>query len=193
MELQEVYRQIAECRACGLCRGRTNPVPGEGCTEHPLVMCIGEGPGEQEDLSGRPFVGPAGQLLDKMLACIGLDRTNTYIANVVKCRPPMNRQPEWEEMQACLPHLRAQVRILRPRILFCLGATAGKAIIDPNFRVTRQRGQWIERKGFYMMATYHPSALLRDKSGQYKREAYEDLKKLKAKIDELTQQEMSTE
>ncbi len=186
MDMSELNARIEACRACGLCRNRTRAVPGEGCLEHPLVLCIGEGPGEQEDLTGRPFVGPAGQLLDRMLASVGLSREQVFIANVVKCRPPGNRAPEPDEVRACLPFLREQTRLLRPRILFCLGATAGRAIIDPAFRVTRQRGLWVERKGFYLMGTYHPSALLRDRSGQYKREAYEDLKALRRKIDELS-------
>lgn len=185
MDLEELYGQIRACRRCGLCRGRNHAVPGEGLELAPKVMCIGEGPGQQEDLSGRPFVGPAGQLLDRMLASIGLNRQNTYIANVVKCRPPANRTPEAAEVQACLPFLRQQVRLIQPRILFCLGATAARAIIDPNFRVTKQRGLWVERKGFYLMGSYHPSALLRDESGQYKRQAWEDLKSLRAKLEEL--------
>lgn len=188
-QMDQLRAQVENCTRCGLCRGRTHAVLGEGCEDRPLVLCIGEGPGQQEDLQGRPFVGPAGQLLDKMLQSIGLSRQNTYIANVVKCRPPQNRVPEPEEIASCLPYLRAQVKLLRPKILFCLGSTAGRAIIDPAFRVTREHGMWVERKGFYLMASYHPSALLRDSSGQYKREAWQDLKSLRARIDEIKNSE----
>lgn len=181
---ENLENAIQGCNRCGLCERRRNAVPGEG-NKNAKIMCIGEGPGEQEDLQGRPFVGPAGQLLDKMLSSIGLQRQDVYIANVVKCRPPMNRTPQPDEINACLPYLRAQVKLVKPRILFCLGATAGKVIMDPGMRITRQRGQWMERKGFYMMASFHPSALLRDQSGQWKRQAYEDLLSLKKKLDEI--------
>ena len=170
------------CRRCVLGETRTNVVVGDGAKQAD-IMLIGEGPGEQEDLQGRAFVGPAGQLLDKMLACIGLDREKVYIANIVKCRPPHNRDPKPEEETACLPYLRAQVRLVQPKIIVCLGRIAAQVIIDPEFRITRQHGIWVERKGFWLTATYHPSALLRDPSK--KRDAYEDLKLLRAKIDEL--------
>ena len=118
-----------------------------------------------------------------MLACIGLDRGQVYIANVVKCRPPRNRDPLPEEQAACLPYLRAQVRLIRPQVIVCLGRVAAQAVIRPDFRITREHGQWVERKGYWLTATYHPSALLRDPSK--KRDAYEDLKKLKSKLKEL--------
>ena len=118
-----------------------------------------------------------------MLACIGLDRGQVYIANVVKCRPPRNRDPLPEEQAACLPYLRAQVRLIRPQVIVCLGRIAAQAVIRPDFRITREHGQWVERKGYWLTATYHPSALLRDPSK--KRDAYEDLKKLKSKLEEL--------
>ncbi|MDR3085830.1 MAG: uracil-DNA glycosylase [Christensenellaceae bacterium] len=175
---------VRGCRRCKLCHGRMNTVLGEGNREA-AILCIGEGPGQQEDLQGRPFVGPAGQLLDKMLGAIALTREDVYIANVVKCRPPMNRSPEPDEVESCLPFLRAQLRLIRPKILFCLGATAGRAVIGREFRVTRDRGKWVERKGFHMLGSFHPSALLRDQSGAWKRLAWEDLQSLRAKYDEL--------
>lgn len=179
---EQLEGACAACRRCGLCETRRNVVIGDGARES-RVLLIGEGPGEQEDLQGRAFVGPAGQLLDRMLACIGLDRGQVYIANVVKCRPPRNRDPLPEEQAACLPYLRAQVRLIRPQVIVCLGRIAAQTVIRPDFRITREHGQWVERKGYWLTATYHPSALLRDPSK--KRDAYEDLKKLKSKLEEL--------
>ena len=135
---------MRECDACRLCDERRNAVPGEGRRDAD-IMLIGEGPGEQEDLSGRPFVGPAGQLLDKMLNTIGLKREDVFICNVVKCRPPRNRTPERDEAEACLPYLRAQVALVRPRIIILLGATAARNAISPDIRITRDRGAWFER------------------------------------------------
>ena len=179
---EQLEGACAACRRCGLCETRRNVVIGDGARES-RILFIGEGPGEQEDLQGRAFVGPAGQLLDRMLACIGLDRGQVYIANVVKCRPPRNRDPLPEEQAACLPYLRAQVRLIRPQVIVCLGRIAAQAVIRPDFRITREHGQWVERKGYWLTATYHPSALLRDPSK--KRDAYEDLKKLRSKLEEL--------
>lgn len=179
---EQLEGACAACRRCGLCETRRNVVIGDGARESRILL-IGEGPGEQEDLQGRAFVGPAGQLLDRMLACIGLDRGQVYIANVVKCRPPRNRDPLPEEQAACLPYLRAQVRLIRPQVIVCLGRVAAQTVIRPDFRITREHGQWVERKGYWLTATYHPSALLRDPSK--KRDAYEDLKKLRSKLEEL--------
>lgn len=171
------------CSACPLADRRTNVVFGEGVLNAP-VMFVGEGPGEQEDLQGRPFVGPAGQLLDRMLAAIGLSRDkNAMICNIVKCRPPGNREPTVEESTQCLPFLRAQVDIVRPRIIVCLGAIAVRHILGPEARITRVRGQWTERKGFWITATYHPAALLRDASR--KGQAWSDLQAIHAKLVEL--------
>ena len=175
---------VGACEKCRLCQTRKHVVLGEG-DPHAALMFIGEGPGQQEDETGRPFVGPAGQLLDKMLAAIGHGREDVYIANVVKCRPPGNRVPLPEEAQACLPYLRAQFLLVRPRILVCLGSTAARSIIRPDIRITRERGQWTQRKGVWMLPTYHPSALLRDQTGGKKREAWADLKALRAKEIEL--------
>ena len=146
-------------------------------------MFVGEGPGQQEDLQGEPFVGPAGKLLDKMLASIGLDREKVYIANIVKCRPPGNRDPHDDEQEACMNYLRYQLMLVKPKIIVCLGRIAATAIIDKDFKITRQHGQWTERKGYWFIATYHPSALLRDESK--KRPAWEDLKLIRAKLDEI--------
>lgn len=181
----EALRQECEqCHACALAETRTNVVFGDGAVDAEILF-VGEGPGQNEDEQGIPFVGRAGQLLDDMLEMVGLDRTKVYIANVVKCRPPANRVPLPEEAQACLPYLRAQFLLVRPRILVCLGSTAARNIIQPDIRITRQRGQWTLRKGVWMLPTYHPSALLRDQTGEKKREAWEDLKALRAKEEEI--------
>lgn len=177
-----LQQQVQECQACVLNERRTHVVFGEG-NVNADIMFVGEGPGREEDVQGRPFVGPAGQLLDKMFAAIGLRRDDVYIANIVKCRPPQNRVPIDEEAQACLPYLRAQTGLVKPRIIVCLGATAAKYIYDPHARITKERGIWKEKKGVWILPTYHPAALLRDP--EKKREAWEDLQKLRAKRDEL--------
>ena len=173
----------ADCTRCGLCETRHNVVFGVG-KEDADIMFVGEGPGEQEDLKGQPFVGPAGKLLDDMLCIIDLSReTNCYIANIVKCRPPHNRDPLETEQEACIGWLRAQTRLLRPKIIVCLGRIAAMRIIDPNFRITRDHGQWYQRAGVEMMAMLHPSALLRDPSRRP--EAFGDLKSLQARAQAL--------
>ncbi len=182
---EELYERIGACERCGLRRGCTQTVPGEGDI-HARLMCIGEGPGAEEDRLGRPFVGASGQLLDKMLAAIDLHREQVYIANIVKCRPPQNRQPSPEEAEACLPYLRAQVALIRPRVILLLGATAARNTIGPEVRITRDRGRWVERKGVWMMPTYHPSALLRTPS--LKRDAWTDLQAVREKLRELEQE-----
>lgn len=178
--------QIYACKACGLSAGRTNVVPGEG-NLHARLMFIGEGPGAQEDLTGRPFVGAAGQLLDRMLAAIGLLREDVYIANVVKCRPPHNRVPTPDEAAACMPYLRAQVALVRPQVIVLLGATPAKAILGEDTRITRDRGKWVERKGVWIMPTFHPAALLRDESK--KRPAWEDFQAVRDKLKSLGAQD----
>ena len=170
------------CRKCRLWETRTNVVIGVG-NRNADIMFVGEGPGQQEDLQGEPFVGPAGKLLDKMLASIGLDREKVYIANIVKCRPPGNRDPHDDEQEACMNYLRYQLMLVKPKIIVCLGRIAATAIIDKDFKITRQHGQWTEKKGYWFIATYHPSALLRDESK--KRPAWEDLKLIRAKLDEI--------
>ena len=174
--------ECAACRGCALWETRHNLVFGVG-REDAEVMFIGEGPGEQEDLKGEPFVGPAGKLLDTMLEIIDLDRNKVYIANMVKCRPPRNRDPQIGEQDACSGWLRRQIALVDPKIIVCLGRIAAMGIIDPEFRITREHGQWLQRDGRLYMATYHPSALLRDPSRRP--ETFEDLRELRAKIRQI--------
>ena len=170
------------CQKCGLAETRHNVVFGEG-PRAAEVMFIGEGPGEQEDLTGRPFVGRAGQFLDDMLAMIDLKRDKVFIGNMVKCRPPQNRDPLNIEQDACIGYLRNQVALLRPKIIVCLGRIAAMKLIREDFKITREHGQWLEKAGVWMMAMYHPSALLRDP--RKRPETFEDLKILQAKIREI--------
>ena len=182
LDWDELEQVCQSCSRCGLCAGRTNPVFGVGCKEAD-VMFIGEGPGEQEDLQGIPFVGPARKLLDDMMSIIDLDRTNSYIANIVKCRPPHNRDPKDEEQDACIDYLRNQVALVKPKIIVCLGRIAAKRIINPDFRITREHGQWSQKNGIWVTAIYHPSALLRDVSKRP--ETFDDLLHIRDKIKEL--------
>ena len=154
-------RACRECTACQLCQRRTNVVFGVG-NRNADILFVGEGPGEQEDLQGEPFVGAAGKLLDDMLSIIDLDRKQCYIANIVKCRPPGNRDPLEEEQDACVGYLWDQIALIRPKIIVCLGRIAATRLIRPDFRITREHGTWIEQYGIWMTAIYHPSALLRD-------------------------------
>ena len=175
-------RQVEACRLCPLCQQIRHKVPGQGDRNSPLML-IGEGPGQTENEEGLAFVGAAGQLLTRMLEAIQLPRERVYICNVVKCRPPHNRVPTPEEAEACRIHLRMQTWLIRPKVIVLLGSTAAKNLLNPEIRITRERGRWTERKGVWMMPTYHPSALLRDESK--KPEAWEDMKSLKAKLMEL--------
>lgn len=188
-ELAEIASRIAGCRRCRLCETRTNTVPGEG-NPYAGLLFVGEAPGHDEDVQGRPFVGKAGQLLDRMLASVNLDREKAYIANVIKCRPPNNRTPEPDEQTACIPFLRAQYSVIRPKIVVCLGATAARKLIDPNIRITRDRGQWTEKGGVWFLPTYHPSFLLRENSDQHRRkyEAWQDLLLLSDKLKTMVQE-----
>ena len=172
-------RQVEACRLCSLCRQITHKVPGQGDRHSPLML-IGEGPGQVEDEEGLAFVGPAGQLLTKMLEAIQLPRDRVYICNVVKCRPPGNRVPTPEEAEACRIHLRMQTWLVRPKVIVLLGSTAAKSVLDPEIRITRERGKWTVRKGVWIMPTYHPSALLRDPAK--KLEAWEDMKNLRTRL-----------
>ena len=174
--------QVEACRMCGLCEHIQHKVPGQGDHHSPL-MFIGEGPGQVEDEQGLAFVGPAGQLLTRMLLAIDLPRDRAYICNVVKCRPPNNRVPEPQEAAACMLHLRMQVALVRPKVIVLLGSTAAKNTLGEDIRITRDRGKWFGRKGVWMMPTYHPSALLRDTSK--KRDAWEDMQSLRDKLMEL--------
>ncbi len=180
-EWDKLEKICSECTQCGLCTGRHNVVFGVGNREAD-VMFIGEGPGEQEDLQGEPFVGPAGKLLDDMLSIIDLDRTNCYIANIVKCRPPRNRDPEPAEQDACIGYLRKQVELVKPKIIVCLGRVAAKRIIREDFRITRERGTWLQKGGIWITAIYHPSALLRDVDKRP--ETFVDLLSIRDKIRE---------
>ena len=168
--------ECAACRACALCAGRNNLVFGVG-NEQSDLMFIGEGPGEQEDLQGEPFVGPAGKLLDDMLEMIDLDRSRIYIANMVKCRPPHNRDPQTSEIAACRPWLERQIALVNPRLIVCLGRIAAMSLIREDFRITREHGQWFERNGRRVIATFHPSALLRDPSKRP--DAFMDLREIR--------------
>ena len=180
---EQLEQSCLSCTGCGLCETRHNVVFGVGKRDTD-VLFVGEGPGEQEDLQAEPFVGPAGKLLDDMLSILDLDRKeNCYIANIVKCRPPRNRDPLETEQEACIVFLRNQVALIQPKIIVCLGRIAAKKLIDPDFRITRQHGQWFKRGEFWMMATFHPSALLRDVSKRP--EAFDDLMSLRAKMKEL--------
>ena len=183
MTWEELEQKCHQCLNCPLGETRTNMVFGVGNRQADILF-IGEGPGEQEDLKGEPFVGPAGKLLDVMLELIDLDRTKVYIANIVKCRPPNNRDPLNAEQDACIGYLRAQTALIKPKIIVCLGRIAAMRIIDKDFRITRQHGQWFDRAGVQMMAIYHPSALLRDPTKRP--ETFLDLKSLQAKIRELS-------
>ena len=181
-EFEKLKEQCLTCNKCTLCNGRHNVVFGVG-NEKAKIMFVGEGPGEQEDLQGEPFVGKSGQLLDKYLSLIDLDRKdNIYIANIVKCRPPMNRDPRPEEQDICIDYLRQQVKLIKPRIIVCLGRIAAQKLISPDFRVTTQHGEFIEKGGILFMGTFHPSALLRQESN--KPLALSDFRALRNKIKE---------
>ena len=182
MDWENLERTCKNCTRCGLCETRHNVVFGVG-NRQADVMFVGEGPGEQEDLQGEPFVGAAGHLLDDMMSIIDLDRKNCYIANIVKCRPPRNRDPLETEQDACIDYLRNQVALIRPKIIVCLGRVAAKRLIDPEYRITRQHGTWVEKGGIWMTAIYHPSALLRDVSKRP--ETFDDLLQLRDKITEI--------
>lgn len=184
--LKAIKDDVIICKNCGLHETRRNTVFGEG-NIRAKIMFIGEGPGREEDELGRPFVGRAGRLLDKMLASIGLTRNDVYIANILKCRPPGNRDPLPHEAAACIGYLRAQTALIKPEILVCLGRISAGYILGQEVRISKDRGVWHESKGFYIMPTYHPAALLRNE--QLKKEAYVDLLNIKAKYDELIAKE----
>ena len=183
ISIDELNTKILRCTRCGLARTRNNVVPGMGVL-NPDVLVIGEGPGYDEDMQGLPFVGKAGVLLDRMLAAIGLDRkTNCYIANIVKCRPPENRNPLPDEQSACFSFLEAQIHILKPKMILCMGKIAIEKITGQSIPITQRHGEFFEYNEIPVMPTYHPSALLRNE--ELKRPAWEDLKKFKKHLDEL--------
>lgn len=178
----EFKAALSECTRCGLHKGRTHVVPGEGDV-HARLMFIGEGPGRDEDLQGRPFVGASGQLLTRMIQAMELTREAVYIANIVKCRPPGNRNPLPEEIAACLPYLRMQFALVRPQIIVLLGSVALQALLGAEYRITRCRGQWIQKKGVWIMPTYHPAALLHDVGK--KRDVWADLQQVMQRLRQL--------
>ena len=183
MDWNTLETTCMHCTRCGLCETRKHVVFGVGNRQTDILF-VGEGPGEQEDLQGQPFVGPAGQLLDDMLSIIDLDRSKCYIANIVKCRPPRNRDPLETEQEACIGYLREQIRLINPKIIVCLGRIAAKALIREDYRITKDHGSWIEKDGLWMTAMYHPSALLRDVNKRP--ETFDDLISIRQKLQEVT-------
>ncbi len=181
MDWETLEKTCESCTRCGLCETRHHVVFGIGPKDAD-VMFVGEGPGEQEDLQGEPFVGAAGHLLDDMLSIIDLSRENCYIANIVKCRPPHNRDPLETEQDACINYLRNQVALIQPKIIVCLGRVAAKRLINPDYRITKEHGTWVQKNGVWMSAIYHPSALLRDLNKRP--ETFDDLLSLREKIRE---------
>lgn len=182
MDWMTLEQTCLACTRCALCETRHHVVFGAGKRDADILF-VGEGPGEQEDLRGEPFVGPAGHLLDDMLSIIDINRSNCYITNIVKCRPPRNRDPLETEQEACMGFLRGQTGLIRPKIIVCLGRIAAKRLINRDYRITSEHGQWVERGGIWMTAMYHPSALLRDVDKRP--ETFDDLLSLRDKITEL--------
>ncbi|MEE0968887.1 MAG: uracil-DNA glycosylase [Clostridia bacterium] len=180
---EELKEACQSCTACALHKTRTNCVFGTG-SEDADVLFVGEAPGEKEDLSGIPFVGAAGKLLDKYLYAVDIDREKVYIANILKCRPPKNRDPLPEEEQACIGYLREQVKLMKPKIIICLGRIAAMKLIKADFKITKEHGVWFERGSYLITAVYHPAALLRDP--RKKEDMLLDMQKIKAKLDELS-------
>ena len=182
MTLNELYQKCQNCQKCELHASRTNCVFGTGNRDAD-VLFVGEAPGEKEDLSGVPFVGAAGKLLDKYLYAVGIDRERVYIANILKCRPPKNRDPKPEEEAACIDYLREQVRLLNPKVIICLGRISAMRLIKPDFKISKEHGTWFEKGNFLMTAVYHPAALLRDP--RRKEEMLADMQEIKRKLDSL--------
>ena len=181
---EQLLADASSCEACPLCQTRTNCVFGTG-NIHADLLFVGEAPGEQEDKTGTPFVGRAGQLLDKYLYAVDIPRENVYIANILKCRPPKNRDPLPAEEDACMEFLRRQVRLIQPKVIVCLGRISAMRLIKPDFKITKEHGQWFEKGNFLITAVYHPALLLRDP--RKKEEMLVDMKKIREKLDELSQ------
>lgn len=181
---ESLYKECCECSKCALSESRTNCVFGVG-NQNADLLFVGEAPGEQEDKTGTPFVGRAGKLLDQFLFAVDIPREKVYIANILKCRPPKNRDPLPEEEEACIDFLRRQVRLIKPKVIVCLGRISAMKLIKPDFKITKEHGEWFEKGNLLITAVYHPAALLRDP--RKKEEMLEDMKKIKSKIDELNQ------
>lgn len=179
---EELEESIKNCNKCKLCSGRKNIVFGTG-NKNADIMFIGEGPGADEDIQGEPFVGKAGQLMNKAFEALEIEREDVYIANIVKCRPPQNRNPEKAEAEACMNYLRNQVILVKPKIIVLLGSVALKNILGEEYGITNSRGKWIERKGIWYMPTFHPAALLRDDSKKI--DFWRDLKLVNKKLKEI--------
>lgn len=182
MTWDQLYDACNSCQGCELAKTRTNCVFGTGNREADILF-VGEAPGEQEDLSGTPFVGRAGQLLDKYLYAVDIAREDVYIANILKCRPPKNRDPLPAEEDACIDYLREQVRLIKPKIIVCLGRIAAMRLIKPDFKISKEHGTWFEKGSFVMTAVYHPAALLRDP--RRKEEMLADMQEIKKKLDSM--------
>ncbi len=182
-DFKVLYETVMQCKKCALAGRRKNVVFGEG-NLHADIMFVGEGPGAREDELGRPFVGPAGQLLDQMLSEIGLKRADVYIANVVKCRPPNNRDPQPEERAACMDYLRAQVAFVKPKVIVCLGRIAAGVILGREVKMMKEHGICIEVKNFAIMPTFHPAAMLHNPD--YVKSAKQDFQLLKKRVEDLS-------
>ena len=178
--LEEIKRECEQCQKCELCKTRTNVVFGTG-NANARLMFIGEAPGQKEDESGIPFVGAAGKLLNKYLDAVGIDREDVYIANILKCRPPKNRDPLPAEEDMCIGYLRDQVLAIRPKVIVCLGRISAMRIIKPDFKITAEHGIWFDKNGYSVCAVYHPAALLRDP--RKKDEMLADMIAIKERID----------
>lgn len=182
LDWDALEKQCLKCYKCGLCHTRSNVVFGVGRKDADIVF-VGEGPGEQEDRMGEPFVGAAGHLLDDMMSIIDLNRQNSYICNIVKCRPPMNRDPSDEEQDACFDYLTNQLRLIQPKIIVCLGRVAAKRLIYPEYKISREHGTWFCRDGVWLTSLFHPSALLRDPSKRP--DTFDDLLSIRKKLREV--------
>ena len=182
MGWEELKSRCESCEKCELCKTRTNCVFGVG-NPNAELMFIGEAPGEQEDLSGIPFVGRAGKLFDKYLEAVDISRDEVYIANILKCRPPKNRDPQRDEEDACIQFLREQVKLVDPKIIVCLGRISAMRLIKPDFKITKEHGNWFLKGNYLITAVYHPALLLRDP--RKKEEMLADMKKIKEKIDSM--------
>ena len=182
ISLDELENEVKSCRNCNLCQNRTNTVFGCG-NKNAKIMFIGEGPGADEDIQGIPFVGKAGKLMNMAFAGMGINREEVYITNIVKCRPPMNRNPEKDEADACKEYLQTQIELIKPKIIVLLGNVALKNILGEEYGITKIRGQWVEKDGIKYMPTFHPAALLRDETKKIA--FWKDLKTVKEEINKL--------